>query len=113
MAIKKKQGTFERMGQTVVDAAKTAVSVAEEYVVEPVGNFLGLTDNKPKARAKKTPAGKTPRKSPMTAGKGARKRPATAKAPAKRAAKAKTPAKRGVTSKRPASARRPAKAKRK
>ena len=102
MASKRKQGPLAQMGQTVSDAAKTAMNAADEYIVEPVGSLLGLTGKTTKAR-KRAAKKKTPRKS------ASRPTTRTAKRPAKRPVKAKPAAK----ARRAPAAKRPAKAKRK
>ena len=120
MAARKKQGTLSRIGQSVSDAAKSAVSAAEEYVVEPVSQLFGGGNKSGSQPAvKKTRATALKKKStrrPAASGRRAAKRPSAAKRPAaKRPSNAKRSAttKRAATAKRPASARRPAKAKRK
>jgi hypothetical protein len=115
MAARKKQGTLSRIGQTVTDAAKTAVNAAEEYVVEPVSNLLGVGGKKSgKPAVKKTRGTALKKKSTRRAastGSRAAKRPSSSN----RSAVAKRPskAKRAATVKRAATAKRPAKAKRK
>jgi hypothetical protein len=112
MASKKKQGTFDKIGKSVTDAAKTAVTAAEDYVVEPVSNLLGLGGKKTKKKAAPKKAAKRPAAKKKKAKPAPKSASRTAKrpAPAKRPAVAKRPAK---AKKRPAPAKRPAKAKRK
>jgi hypothetical protein len=75
MATKKKTGIVESATKKVKQAATAVAKTADDYVVEPVGEALGLKGKKRPARTK-TPAAK--------------------KATAKRAAKA-TPAKKHAT----------------
>ena len=107
MASKRKQGTLAEVGRAVADAAKTAIGVAEDYVVKPVSNALGLTTKKPPKRAKK----KAPAKraaAPSKRSAATRKRSAAPRkrsaapskrsaAPSKRATKTRTTAKRPAT----------------
>ena len=90
MASKRKQGTLGKIGQSVSDAAKTAMTAAEDYVVEPVSNLLGLsskkTTKKPAVKKtrvvalKRTRAGTAPKTGSRVAQRAApAKRPATAK----------------------------------
>ena len=119
MASKRKQGTLAKVGQTVTDAAQTAISAADHYVLEPVGSFLGLTGQD--ARSRKRPAGK--KTQPASASRPAKKktlrksaaRPATraAKRPTTRTAKRPVKAKPSSKARGSATARQPATAKRK
>lgn len=114
MAKKRNQGTLAQVGQTVADAATTAMNAAEAYIVEPVGNLLGLTGKD--AKAQKQPAKKkTQRKAPSRPATRTAKRPAkrAAKRPTTRAAKRPVKAKPSAKARRPSAAKRPAKAKRK
>ena len=106
MAAKRKQGTLSQVGDTVGNAARSAIKAADEYLVEPVGNFLGLTGKTTQAR--KRPAGKkTQRKRPARPSARAAKRPSkrTAKPAAKRAARPAVKAKPSGRSRRSPSTR--------
>jgi hypothetical protein len=92
MAKKRAQGTLGKVGETVKDAAGTVAEKTGEYVVEPVGKALGLTETKKTAKkgakgtAKKTTAKKAEEK----------KAPAT-KATAKKTTAKKPASKKGTT----------------
>jgi hypothetical protein len=51
----KKKGTLETVGESVKNAAVAVAKTADEYVVQPVGNVLGLTTKEP---VKPTPSRK-------------------------------------------------------
>ena len=86
MASKRKQGTFENIGQTVSDAAQATANAADEYVVRPVSKMLGLSSEKKKPA--KRPAKKAKSRSvPAAAGRAANR---PAKRPAKKSVKAKS-----------------------
>jgi hypothetical protein len=44
----KKKGTLEAVGEGVKNAAVAVAKTADEYVVKPVGNALGLTTKEPR-----------------------------------------------------------------
>lgn len=115
MASKRKQGTLAQVGQTVTGAARTALSAADEYVVTPVSNLLGLTGKGSSSR--KRPATKKSQRASASRPakkKTARKSPArAAKRPTTRAAKRPVKAKPSANARQSPTAKRPAKAKRK
>ena len=81
MAAKRKQGTLTQVERSVTSAARTAVKVADEYVIEPVSKALGFSSGKGKkrggAKAKKRSATKAKKRSgtkkPATPSTGARR----------------------------------------
>ena len=77
MAAKRNKDTLTKAGEAVTSAAKTAAAVAQEYVVEPAREMLGLSSDAASGR-KKGPA--------RTKAAGKKSRPAAA-APRKRPAK--------------------------
>jgi hypothetical protein len=44
---KKKKGTLETVGEGVKNAAVAVAKTADEYIVQPVGNALGITTKQP------------------------------------------------------------------
>src|SRR6476620_8703724 len=54
----KRTGTMTKVGDTLKAAAGAVAEAAETYVVEPVGQALGLTKPRAKGTAKKTAAGR-------------------------------------------------------
>ena len=81
----KKKTTLGQIGAAIADAATTVVHSADKHVVQPVGDALGLTDDKKdvKAPAKKAAPAKPAAKSAPAkpAAKSVPSKPATPKAP--------------------------------
>jgi hypothetical protein len=70
---RKKAGTLEKVAKTFKKAAKAVAATADEYVVEPVGQALGL--KKAPKRATRTKS-RTPAKAGATPKKTTRSKPA-------------------------------------
>jgi hypothetical protein len=86
MAAKKKTGTVRRVTEAVKDAASSVAHAAQEHVIQPVGEALGLAGSKP--TAKKSAAARMMTRSvaaPKTAaGKGKAKRAASVAKPSQK-----------------------------
>ena len=97
MATKRKQDTLTQVERAVSSAAKSAVSAADEYVMQPVSKALGLSSTAKKRRpaAKRTTTKKrTTAKKRGAAGRAATARKTSRRKPATRTAKKRAPARR-------------------
>ena len=65
MAARRKQGTLTKIERSVTSAAKSAVSAADEYVVEPVSRALGLKDTRNTAKTRRPAVKRTAVKAPV------------------------------------------------